>query len=133
MGRTSPRKIEGDRVIDASRAFDIPDEPGNPVLCDFGDAQFGDMPMTGEAMPDLYRAPEIILGIPWDEKIDIWSLGLKIWDLFEGKHMFNERLPSRNLSSPAHLARMIALLGPPPMELLERGSASHNFFDKKGR
>ncbi len=74
----SPRKIDGNRVIYASRAPDIPDEPGHPVLSDFGDAQFGDMPFVGEVMLDLYRAPEIILGIPWDEKIDIWGLGLLV-------------------------------------------------------
>lgn len=49
----STRKIEENRVIYASRVLDIPDEPGHPVLCDFGDAQFGDMPFVGEVMPDL--------------------------------------------------------------------------------
>ena len=56
----------------------------------------------------------------------------KVWDLFEGKHMFNERLPSREASEPAHLARMIALLGPPPKDLLERGQFSSTFFDEEG-
>ena len=48
------------------------------VLCDFGDAQFGGGKYCGDVMPDLYRAPEIVLGIPWDEKIDIWSVGLMV-------------------------------------------------------
>jgi serine/threonine-protein kinase SRPK3 len=56
----------------------------------------------------------------------------KVWDLFEGKHVFNERLPSREASEPAHLARMIALLGPPPKDLLERGQFSSTFFDEEG-
>lgn len=54
------------------------DDPGEPTFCDFGDAKFGDGPFEGEVMPDLYRAPEIVLGIPWDEKIDIWSFGLMV-------------------------------------------------------
>lgn len=29
-------------------------------------------------MPDLYRAPEILLGLPWDNRIDIWALGLTV-------------------------------------------------------
>ncbi|KAF2189938.1 kinase-like protein [Zopfia rhizophila CBS 207.26] len=127
-------KVDGDRVIYASRALNIPDEPGYPVLCDFSNAQFGEEYYIGEVMPDLYRAPEIVLGIPWNEKIDIWSIGLMlVWDLFEGKHMFNQRLPNRDLSSAAHLARMITLLGPPPMDLLQRGKVSEDFFDKDGR
>jgi len=83
-------------------------------------------------MPDLHRAPEIILGIPWNEKIDIWALGLMIWDLFEGKLLFTERLPSRDASSPAQPARMIALPGKPSEELLARCSISQEFFDDKG-
>lgn len=56
----------------------------------------------------------------------------QIWDLFEGKHIFNERLPSREASSAAHLARMVALLGPPPTKLLQRGSMAGDFFDRHG-
>ena len=57
---------------------------------------------------------------------------LKVWDLFEGKHLFKERLPSRNASTPAHLARMVALLEPPPKELLERAqfSGGGKIFDE---
>ncbi|TVY45573.1 Serine/threonine-protein kinase [Lachnellula subtilissima] len=65
-------------------------------------------------MPDLYRAPEIVLGVHWNEKIDIWSVGLMIWDLFEGKHT------------------LIALMGPPPKDLLQRGQLSATFFNADG-
>lgn len=74
----SPRKIDGDRVIYASRPLSLPEEPGNPILCDYGDAQFGKSSYSLEVMPDLYRAPEIVLGIPWNEKIDIWAVGLMV-------------------------------------------------------
>jgi serine/threonine-protein kinase SRPK3 len=57
---------------------------------------------------------------------------LKVWDLFEGKHLFTERLPNRDASAPAHIARMIALLGPPPKDLLKRGQFSGLFFDVEG-
>ena len=30
---------------------------------------------TGLIMPAVYRAPEVILGMDWDTKVDIWSLG----------------------------------------------------------
>lgn len=76
-----PRKVQGDREIYVSRDLELPDEfSSDPVsvITDFGDAQFGDAPFIGEVMPDLYRAPEIILYIPWDEKIDIWAFGLMV-------------------------------------------------------
>lgn len=73
-----PQKIDGNRVIYTSMEMEIPDDPGEPILCDFGDARIGKGPFQGEVMPDLYRAPEIILGIPWDAMIDIWNLGLLV-------------------------------------------------------
>jgi hypothetical protein len=57
---------------------------------------------------------------------------MQVWDLFEGKHMFTERLPSRDASAGAHIARMIALMGPPPTELLEKGQFSTMFVDANG-
>lgn len=56
-----------------------------------------------------------------------------VWDLFEGKRLFTERLPNREESEAAHLARMVALLGPPPPELLKRGSKSGRYFDDRGQ
>ena len=76
--RPSLRKVDGDRIIYATRQVDIPESPSRAVLCDFGDAHFGEEAYIGEVMPDLYRAPEIVLGIPWNEKIDIWSVGLMV-------------------------------------------------------
>jgi serine/threonine-protein kinase SRPK3 len=105
------------------------------VLCDFGDAQFGAKggKYNGEVMPDLYRAPEIVLATAWDEKIDIWSIGCMVWDLYEGKHLFTERLPTRIESAGAHLARMVTLLGLPPKALLDRGALSKKFLDDQGK
>ncbi|KAL6302261.1 kinase-like domain-containing protein [Sparassis latifolia] len=44
-------------------------------LSDFGPAQFLDQKRTDRMQPLQLRAPEIILGLPWDAKVDIWSLG----------------------------------------------------------
>ena len=53
-------------------------ETGMPVLCDFGEACFGQEPYGEHVLPDLYRAPEILLCIKWNKKIDIWTLGLVV-------------------------------------------------------
>lgn len=50
---------------------------GPLVICDFGAARIGDK-HAGDVMPGLYRAPEIILGMEWDSKIDIWSVGVMV-------------------------------------------------------
>ena len=39
-----------------------------------------------------YRAPEVILRIPYTEKVDIWSLGCVLAELFTGEPL----LPGNN-------------------------------------
>ena len=29
-------------------------------------------------MPDIYRAPEVILDMDWDYKVDIWNVGMVV-------------------------------------------------------
>ena len=77
MADPSPRKIYKDHAIYATRVSELP-PPTVPVLCDFGEARFGREAYCEHAIPDLYRAPEILLRIEWNEKIDIWALGLVV-------------------------------------------------------
>jgi serine/threonine-protein kinase PRP4 len=35
----------------------------------------------------FYRAPEIILGLPYDRMIDIWSVAVSLYELFTGHVM----------------------------------------------
>ncbi|KAI9744360.1 MAG: hypothetical protein M1835_002773, partial [Candelina submexicana] len=69
---------------------------------------------------DPFRAPEVILGTGWSYSADIWNLGVLIWDLLEDRPLFtNIRTRSKKHYPERHLAAMIALLGPPPHELLK--------------
>ncbi|EME41198.1 hypothetical protein DOTSEDRAFT_73580 [Dothistroma septosporum NZE10] len=129
----SARKVLDDRTIYISRDLSPPKEWGAPVLCDFGSAIPGDVEHTEDIQPDIYRAPEVILEIPWSHEVDIWNAGCMVWDLFEGGHLFTGHDPEvHRYRSRGHLAEMIALLGPPPLELLAKGSASTNFFTEQG-
>lgn len=52
---------------------------GLPVLCDLGEARVvGTQKHSGDIMPGIYRAPEVILGIDWDSKVDIWAIGVMV-------------------------------------------------------
>ena len=84
MRNPSPCKVDGPRTIYSSVQLDMPDDPGQPMICDLGHARFGDGPFEGEVMPDLYRAPEIVLRIPWNDKLDIWCLGLMVFSCYPG-------------------------------------------------
>ena len=50
---------------------------GPLVICDFGAARLG-AKHCGDVMPGPYRAPEVILGMEWDYKVDIWSVGAMV-------------------------------------------------------
>ncbi|KAH9840006.1 putative CDK4/6 [Rhodofomes roseus] len=110
---SSPRKINGDRVIYTSHAT---------LLCDLGDARFGEYDPAADIQPYQCRAPEMILDMPWDHKADSLNVGVlrsltasvpQIWDLFENDNLFEPTGGSQNKQNNIYpLAHMIALLGP---------------------
>jgi hypothetical protein len=75
----SPRKVLADREIYRSYSPVAP-LGGVPHIIDFGPARLGEpsqMP-SGDIMPWQYRASEIILGMEWNNKLDIWSVGMMV-------------------------------------------------------
>ncbi|KAJ6317793.1 hypothetical protein OIU76_013352 [Salix suchowensis] len=72
-----------------------------------------------------YRAPEVILGLPYDQKIDLWSLGCILAELCSGEVLFP------NDAVVMILARMIDILGPIDPEMLETGQETHKYFTKE--
>lgn len=128
-----PRKEVDGRIIYTSRRLAFTHKLGQPVLCDLGSAVSGDEEHSEYVQPDIYRSPESILNVPWSYKIDIWNVGCMIWDLHEGKHMFHGKDPEHHTYRlRAHLAEMIALLGPPSPEFVAQGKVGHKFFSEKG-
>ncbi|KAK4099170.1 kinase domain-containing protein [Parathielavia hyrcaniae] len=104
------------------------------VLCDLGAAVRGDVKRNHDAQPNVYRSPEVMLSTPWSYPADIWNVGAMIWDVFEGGYLFYGRDPNgQGYTTRAHLAEVIGLLGPPPLDLLERGVQSKEFFSEDGQ
>jgi serine/threonine protein kinase len=54
------------------------------VICDFGNSCYDYKHFSDSAMSTEMRAPEIILGNSYDDKIDIWSVGLILFELLTG-------------------------------------------------
>ncbi|KIY50040.1 kinase-like protein [Fistulina hepatica ATCC 64428] len=132
----SPRKIVGDHVICTARELQVAMTAyGPPVLCDFGQAWFSEVQNSGQIQPYQYRAPEVIFGMKWDEKVDIWNLGVMIWDISMGRNMFKVRGgPDNEEADVYHLAHMVALLGLPPVDFLRRRTTDTpwRYFDGEG-
>ncbi|KAM3541538.1 hypothetical protein ARSEF1564_005531 [Beauveria bassiana] len=61
----------------------MPKDLGTPVLCDFGSAVDGGVDHLEDVQPNIYRAPEVILEVPWTYSVDIWNVGCMIWDILK--------------------------------------------------
>ena len=83
----SPRKeVEAGGVIYLSREMGTPKSFGAPVLCDYGSAVPLDdgLEHREDIQPDIYRAPEVILDIPWTYSVDVWNVGCMVSIITDG-------------------------------------------------
>lgn len=96
-------------------------------MCDFGSAMFdGDNELTPYLVSRFYRAPEVILGLPYSHPMDLWSVGCCLYELFTGNIVF----PGR--SNNHMLKLMLELKGPVPKKLLRRALFKDNHYDATG-
>lgn len=73
-----------------------------------------------------YRAPEVILGLPYGRKIDIWSVGCILAELFTGEVLFlNDTLSTL-------LARVEAIIGTIPAHMKNKGAYTWRYFTNDG-
>ncbi|ROT39615.1 kinase-like protein [Sodiomyces alkalinus F11] len=83
-----------------------------------------------------HRFSEVLLkaGLAQLYPVDIWNVGVMIWDLFEGRHLFYGDDPKKNkYTTRAHLAEVVAMLGPPPLDIVQKGRRSMEFFTEDGK
>ncbi|KAK4974693.1 hypothetical protein LTR28_010432 [Elasticomyces elasticus] len=123
MENPSDRKVYHDRTIYTSRQFRRPTVYGLPTLCDFGEARFGPVQEPTVIQPEAYRAPEVVLEMPWS---------YSIWNLFENKSLFQNDPGEKEMSNMYHVAQIQAYIGPPPLEFLQRSKLSHYCRDEQG-
>ena len=67
-------------------------------ICDLGSASdASENEITPYLVSRFYRAPEIILGMPYDFAIDTWSVGCTLFELYTGKILFTGRTNNQML------------------------------------
>jgi dual specificity tyrosine-phosphorylation-regulated kinase 2/3/4 len=85
-------------------------------LIDFGSACFHSRKEFTYIQSRYYRSPEIVLMKPYDHKIDVWSLGCLIFEIYTGTPLF----PSR--TEDEQMQMLLATLGAPPQHFLGASS-----------
>ncbi|CZS91037.1 hypothetical protein WAI453_003798 [Rhynchosporium graminicola] len=94
-------------------------------ICDLGSASdASDNEITPYLVSRFYRAPEIILGIPYDFAIDIWSVGCTLYELYTGKILFTGRTNNQMLRS------IMDCRGKFTTKILKRAQFAHVHFDE---
>lgn len=94
-------------------------------LCDFGNAMLaGKNDITPYLVSRFYRAPEIILGLPYDHPLDMWSVGCCLYELYSGKVLF----PGQTNNDMLRLH--MELKGPFPKKMLKKGAFTPQHFDQ---
>eukprot|EP00929_Paragymnodinium_shiwhaense_P117612 TRINITY_DN8843_c0_g1_i2.p1 TRINITY_DN8843_c0_g1~~TRINITY_DN8843_c0_g1_i2.p1 ORF type:complete len:1073 (+),score=251.67 TRINITY_DN8843_c0_g1_i2:149-3367(+) len=96
-------------------------------VIDFGSSCFLDDTLSSYVQSRSYRAPEVILGLPYDQKVDIWSLGCIIAELWTGYVLF------QNDCVQSLLARVLGIIGSFPAHMLTNGRLVHKYFAQDGR
>ena len=94
-------------------------------IIDFGSSNFIYDATSSYIQSRSYRAPEVIMGCNYDYKIDIWSLGCILAELYSKTVLF--------MSDSVHslLARVIGIIGPIPEWMFEKGTTVNGIFCKE--
>uniref|UniRef100_A0A4W5Q2H7 Serine/threonine-protein kinase PRP4 homolog n=1 Tax=Hucho hucho TaxID=62062 RepID=A0A4W5Q2H7_9TELE len=94
-------------------------------LCDFGSASHvAENDITPYLVSRFYRAPEIIIGKPYDYGIDMWSVGCSLYELYTGKILF----PGKTNNHMIKLA--MDLKGKMPNKMIRKGVFKDQHFDQ---
>jgi len=109
-------------------------KPENVLLCNpkrsaIKIVDFGSSCQLGQTLyhyiqSRFYRSPEVLLGLPYDLAIDIWSLGCILVEMHTGEPLFSgsDEIDQMN--------KIVEVLGVPPTHLLEKAPKARKYFDK---
>lgn len=95
-------------------------------LIDFGSSCYLTDRQSSYIQSRSYRAPEVILGLPYDGRIDVWSVGCVVAEMYTGEVTF------QNDSIVSMMSRIEAICGPFPRHMIDHGRQSKHYFTQCG-
>jgi len=72
----------------------------------------------------FYRSPEVLLGIPYDLAIDMWSLGCILVEMHTGEPLFS------GANEIDQMNKIVEVLGLPPKHILDQAPKAKKYFHK---
>jgi len=92
-------------------------------LIDFGSSCFEAERFYTYIQSRFYRAPEIMLGIPYTTAIDMWSFGCIVFECLVGTPIFAGE------NENDQMAAIMEVVGVPPRSLIAKATRRRVFFD----
>jgi dual specificity tyrosine-phosphorylation-regulated kinase 2/3/4 len=92
-------------------------------LIDFGSSCFEVERFFTYIQSRFYRAPEIMLGIPYTTAIDMWSFGCIVFECLVGVPIFAGENENDQMAS------IMEIVGVPPRSLIAKATRRKVFFD----
>nr|XP_048722912.1 dual specificity tyrosine-phosphorylation-regulated kinase 1A isoform X2 [Caretta caretta] len=72
----------------------------------------------------FYRSPEVLLGMPYDLAIDMWSLGCILVEMHTGEPLFS------GANEVDQMNKIVEVLGIAPAHILDQAPKARKFFEK---
>ena len=96
-------------------------------IIDFGSSCFSYKSGFTYVQSRYYRAPEIVLGLPYNQAADMWSFGCIMAELRTGRPLF----PA--LDENELLEFFVMMIGLPSNDMIDKCKKRSKFFDKDGK
>jgi len=81
-------------------------------LIDFGSSCYLTKRAYSYIQSRFYRSPEVLLGLPYTQKIDMWSLGCVCVEMHTGEPLFG------GANQADQICRIVDILGMPPVTMI---------------
>eukprot|EP00792_Barthelona_sp_PAP020_P007542 TRINITY_DN3149_c6_g1_i1.p1 TRINITY_DN3149_c6_g1~~TRINITY_DN3149_c6_g1_i1.p1 ORF type:complete len:759 (+),score=219.50 TRINITY_DN3149_c6_g1_i1:172-2448(+) len=94
-------------------------------VIDFGSACAISKTLYSYVQSRFYRSPEVLVGLPYTNSIDMWSLGCIVAELYIGLPLFP------GVSEYNQICRVIEMCGPLPDYMIRYGSRTSRYFQPR--
>jgi len=91
-------------------------------VIDFGSSCYSNRKIFKYIQSRFYRSPEVLLGLPYNNAIDIWSFGCILVEMHTGMPLFDGK------DEKEQLFKIIQVLGMPPVSMIEKSPKKDMFF-----
>jgi len=121
-----------DNYVENTDTFKIVIDRPKIKLTDMGTCIEPNTKRTRQIQTRYYRSPEILLGLKYNEKCDMWSIGCTVYELLTGKILFNPCDVDSN-KDRHHIYMIVQMFGMIPKHMINLSPYKDFIFTPDGQ